>query len=201
MKKTRPYTETLCVLLGIAIVFAVYGFFKPEPKPQGTDNTFVDAPFSADMLLISSAGQSTDAYVFHDLANKLHLNNHFMPEADLTDVDKYSAAVIVIGYSEVGMMLNDRSYDEELSRVLNLIDHFKEEKRPVIAAFIGGADRRSKSTDGLLQAICHASDFAILNTHDMDREFVRLLSEDGDIPVSEVDSIEQVSLSLAFLFR
>jgi hypothetical protein len=35
----------------------------------------------------------------------------------------------------------------------------------------------------------------------MDRRFVDLLSEEGDIPLSEVDSIEQVSLSLAFLFR
>jgi hypothetical protein len=201
MKMSKYRTEILSALLGMAIVFGIYGFFRPDSTQVIQENTFIDAPFSANMLLISSAGQSTDAYVFHDLANKLHLNNHFMPEADMTDVEKYSAAVIVVGYSEVGMMLNDRQYDEELSRVLSLIKRFKEQDRPVVTAFIGGSDRRNKKTDALLETICHESDYVILNSHDMDRRFVDLLSEEGDIPLSEVDSIEQVSLSLAFLFR
>lgn len=200
MIKTHK-TEVLLILIGIALVFSIYGFFRPIEEVARTSNTFIDAPFSADMLLITSAGQSTDAYVFHDLANKLHLNNHFMPEADLEDVEKYSTAIIVVGYSEVGMMLNDMTYEEELERLTTLTEKFKEANKPVVTAFIGGPDRRSKKTDSMLESICNASDFIILNSHDMDRTLVETLSAKGEIPVSEVDTIDQVSMSLAFLFR
>ncbi|MBN2899937.1 MAG: hypothetical protein JXO44_14300 [Clostridia bacterium] len=189
------------ILLGILIVFTVNDCITTEKKIQNISNTYPVEPFSAELLLITSAGQSTDAYIFHDIANNLHLNNHFMPEANTYNLRAYSSVVFVVGYSQVGMMLNEVTYEEEFKRVQKIVQTAQAEHLPIIATYLGGNERRSKETDALMEYVCSVSDYIVI-TADSDRgPFIDKITENGTIPITCVRTVDQISMPLAAIFK
>lgn len=189
------------MLLGIFIVFSINAILNFN---KGYDNRGINyplEPFSSEMMLITSAGQSTDAYIFHDLVNKLQLNNHFMPEANTYDLREYSSVVIVVGYSEVGMMLNDVIYKAEAKRIRKIIQTAEAENLPVIAAYLGGAERLNNETQTLLKSVCDEADYIIMTSDTDSGPLIKRLTNDGAIPITCVPTIDELSMALASIFK
>lgn len=199
--RNDPLKKLALISFGILLVFVINALFSLKTPAKSVFNEYPVTPFSSELLLITSAGQSTDAYIFHDMANDLHLNNHFMPEADTYDLSEYSALVIVVGYSGVGMMLNDVTYEEEVKRLQKLIHHGKAELMPVIITYLGGDERRNEWTDKLLMSVTKRADYIIMTTQEGDSTFVRGLTQGKDIPITTVSSVKDLSMPLVSIFK
>lgn len=189
------------IILGILIVFLLNDFIQSDKNIQSISNTYPIEPFSAELILITSAGQSTDAYIFHDMANDLHLNNHFMPEISTYDLRAYSSVVFVVGYSEVGMMLNEVTYEAEYKRITKILQTAEAEHLPVITAYLGSDERRSAKTDHLLQYICSESDYILMTGDNAQSPFIDTITDGGSIPITCVNEVDQLSMPLASIFK
>jgi len=198
----KDYLKKLSLIfVGIVIVFSINTILNFNKGYNSNTINYPLDPFSAELLLITSAGQSTDAYIFHDIINKLQLNNHFMPEANTYDLREYSSVVIVVGHSEVGMMLNDVLYQAEVKRIRKILQTAEAEQLPVIAAYLGGDERLSNETQSLLKSVCDEADYIIM-TSDTDKgPLIKRLTNDGQTPITCVPTIDQLSMTLASIFK
>jgi len=201
MRNTDTPKKILLIVTGMLIVFVINAVINPQVALQPIPNNYPLRPFSAEMILITSAGQSTDAYIFHDIANDYHLNNHFMPEVDTYDLRAYSSIVFVVGYSDVGMMLNDVTYASEVKRIRKILQTAEAEQLPVVVTYLGGDARRSPKTDALLELVCNAADFIILTTDQEQSEFTNALTNNGSIPMTAIQNVDQLSIPLASIFK
>ena len=127
----------MMMILGITIVFSINAIMKNSTHEHQLQSSYLINPISDKMILITSAGQATDSYILQDLANELRLNNLFMPETSSLEIENLSAVVISVGYSELGLSLHDRSFNDEYSRIRDLIAKARENDLPIVTVFVG----------------------------------------------------------------
>jgi hypothetical protein len=158
-------------------------------------------PIAKEMVLITSAGQSTDTYIVKDIANKLMIHNYFMPQSDTLEYDEINSVVFVIGYSEISEMLFDTNYDHELSRIKKLVSDSEKMNLKVISIFIGGQHRKDDQTKALLEYLGTNSDY-IIATADGDRDqSLYQIAKTYKIPITIVNKLEDISEPFASAFR
>ncbi len=158
-------------------------------------------PIAEEMLLITSAGQSTDTYIVKDIANKLMIHNYFMPQGTDLDLEDIKSIVFVVGYSDIGEKLHELTVKEELERVKSLLTLAHKEDITLITVYIGGKQRRSKETDLLLSEIGRYSDYIIGTTDGDFDHFISTIAKDNDIPITLVNEITDISEPFASAFR
>lgn len=158
-------------------------------------------PIAKEMLLITSAGQSTDTYIIKDIANKLMIHNYFMPQGTDLDLEDINSIAFVVGYSEIGEKLHDISIEEELERVQSLLTLAHKEDITLITFYIGGKQRRSKETELLLLEIGTHSDYIISTTDGDFDEYISTLAKENNIPITLVNEITDISEPFASAFR
>lgn len=158
-------------------------------------------PIAKEYLLITSAGQSTEAYIVNDIANKLMIHNYFMPQAKETDLKGINTLVFVVGDSPLGKKLNDISFDDEKKRITELLKKSKNEKLVVITIYIGGKERRDKNTDELVRLVCSGTDYLIATKESNNDSFLSELAKKGGIPLTLIKSVNNVSEPFASAFR
>lgn len=186
------------ILLGIAMILIPYQLMQPDDSVIYTDR-FLTAPFDDDQVLITSAGQSTDTYIVQDAANSIRLNNLFMPEASSNDLSDVSAMIIVIGYSQMGLSLNDRTFSDEYDRVNSLLQS-NQASLPVVAVYLGGSLRRNKQTDQLLELVASKSD-VLISVTDTNDDYIQYLIGHYDLSYMILDKLNNLSKPLASIFR
>ncbi|SNS50514.1 hypothetical protein SAMN05446037_1011134 [Anaerovirgula multivorans] len=178
-------------------------------------NTFVDKktyrdlqalpslprPIAKEMVLITSAGQSTDAYMIKDIANKLMLHNFFMPQAVEPDLENINTVVFVAGYSDIGEKLQEISFQDEKKRIDKLLNSVKEKEIPIITIYIGGNSRRNRKTDMLLKMTCKESDYIISTTDSNYDQFLSNLAKEHNIPITLVEDIRDITEPFVSAFR
>lgn len=189
------------MIIGMTIVWCSIYYLKSTYEVQPLSSTYLSKPFSNNMLLITSAGQSTDTYILQDLANELRFNNLFMPEASPNDLTEISSIVIVAGYSDIGLDLHDKNINDECERVKTLIDEGLSQKLPIIVVYIGGKARRNSETDTLLTLTCESADYIITTNSGNYDQFLTELARKKETPISYIDSINDLTKPLAAAFR
>lgn len=185
----------LLFLLGLAIKSAQHYEHDLQNMPS------LPKPIAKEMVLITSAGQSTDTYVIKDIANKLMIHNYFMPQSQTLDYEEINSVVFVIGYSEISEMLFDTNYEDEFNRIKQLIKESEKMDLKVISIFIGGQHRKDDQTIALLEFLGDHSDY-IIATADGDRDqSLYKLAKDNKIPITIVNKLEDISEPFASAFR
>jgi len=158
-------------------------------------------PIAKEYALITSAGQSTDAYIINDIANKLMIHNFFMPQAKDSDLEGVNTLVFVVGYSNLGEKLHGINYEDEKKRIKALIDKAKDDKLIVMTVYIGGKQQRNNKTDELLSIIAPETDYLIgakAANHD---GFLTDLAKNHRIPLTLVNGVNDLSEPFASAFR
>jgi hypothetical protein len=158
-------------------------------------------PIAKEYALITSAGQSTEAYIISDIANKLMIHNYFMPEAKEADLEGINTLVFVVGYSSIGKKLHGISYDDEKKRIRELIEKSKKENLIIITVFIGGKNRRDKKTDELLSIICPDTDYLIATKESNYNSFLSELAKNERIPLTLINEVKDVAEPFVSAFR
>jgi hypothetical protein len=158
-------------------------------------------PITKEYALITSAGQSTEANIVEDVANKLMINNYFMPQAKDTDLAGINTIVFVVGYSPFGEKLNGMSYENEKKRIIKLLQKSKEEKLVVITVYIGYKEQRDKRAEELLRLICPKTAY-LIGTEESDYDgFLSELAKKSRIPLTLINGVNNIAEPFASAFR
>ena len=198
---TMNLRNFLMMLLGITLVFAMSSVIDKNYSDEQLQSSYLINPLSDQMILITSAGQATDSYILQDLSNELRLNNLFMPETTSLDIENLSAIIISVGYSELGLKLHSRSFNDEYLRISKLIKNAEEQNLPIVTIFVGGKERRNKKTDKLLELTCKNSTYVITTSSSNYDDFISDVSKENSIPISYVRNTKDLSKPLASIFR
>ncbi|HSN66381.1 MAG TPA: DUF6305 family protein [Fusibacter sp.] len=183
------------ILISIAIIS------NQTPNQDLQNMPSLPKPIAKEMVLITSAGQSTDTYIIKDIANKLMIHNYFMPQASTLDLDDIQSVVFVVGYSEINDTLFDTTYENEIDRIKKLIDSCNELDLTVITVFIGGEHRKDAKTVWMLDYIGTNSDY-IITTADGDKDHsLYKLANELKIPFTIVNKLDDISEPFASAFR
>ena len=197
-KKIRQFILplTVCfILVGIAIIS------NQAPNQDLQNMPSLPKPIAEEMVLITSAGQSTDTYIIKDIANKLMIHNYFMPQASTLDLDDIKSVVFVVGYSKIHETLFDTDYESEIARIEKLIKACNELDLKIITVFIGGDHRNDTYTLSMLDYIGSNSDY-IITTADGDKDqSLYKLANSLKIPITIVNKLDDISEPFASAFR
>lgn len=162
----------------------------------GLPRPLAKAPFA-----ITSAGQSTNTYIIRDISNQLMLRNYFMPQAKDSDLKDINAIVFVVGYSSLGMKLQNISYEGEKERISKLLDKAKDNELKVITVVICGGQAQDNETEEFLKLIGPETDY-LIGLKDSSKESVLMqLARDRDIPLTLVGSVKDIAEPFASAFR
>jgi hypothetical protein len=183
----------LCILINIPFsersntkIFTLPGLPRPIAK----------AP-----VVITSAGQSTDTYIIHDISNQLMIRSFFMPQAEDIDIKDIKTIVFSVDYSSLGTKYKDISYDEEKKRISKLIKKAKDKELTVLTIVLGGKQPHEKKTEELLRLIGNQTDYFIGLRGSGNEEILTELAENRDIPLTLVDGVNDISEPYASAFR
>jgi hypothetical protein len=183
----------LCILMNIPFsersntkIFTLPGLPRPIAK----------AP-----VVITSAGQSTDTYIIHDISNQLMIRSFFMPQAEDIDIKDIKTIVFSVDYSSLGTKYKDISYDEEKKRINKLIKKAKDKELTVLTIVLGGKQPHEKKTEELLRLIGNQTDYFIGLRGSGNEEILTELAENRDIPLTLVDGVNDISEPYASAFR
>ena len=183
----------LCILMNIPFsersntkIFTLPGLPRPIAK----------AP-----VVITSAGQSTDTYIIHDISNQLMIRSFFMPQAEDIDIKDIKTIVFSVDYSSLGTQYKDISYDEEKRRISKLIKKAKDKGLTVLTIVLGGKQPNEKKTEELLKLIGNQTDYFIGLRGSGNEEILTELAENRDIPLTLVDEVNDISEPYASAFR
>lgn len=190
------------ILIGILIVFVKnYPILEKKRNMNILLLPSLPKPIAKEYALITSAGQSTDAYIVSDIANQLMIHNYFMPQANASDLKGIKTVVFVVGYSPFGKELHGTDNEGEQKRITELLKKAKEDKLAVITVYIGGKQRRNDETDALLKLICPYTNY-LISTREADRDnFLSELTTENRIPLTLVGEVKDVEEPFASAFR
>lgn len=158
-------------------------------------------PIAEESVMITAAGQSTDAYIIKDIANQLMIHNYFIPQAEHLDFDGIKTLVFVAGNSAISEKILDFTFEDEKARVLTLLKLASEQKLKIILVYIGGAQRRDEETAWFLEQIGGQAHY-IISTSDGDRDqFLYNMANTFEIPITLVNALDDISEPFASAFR
>lgn len=199
MKWFKEIRWILLTLIGVGLMLLLS--YQQEHLQDNQYYPSLPRPIAEEMLLITSAGQSTDTYIIKDVANKLMLHNYFMPQATDLDLEDIKSIAFVVGYSAIGEKLHEISIEDEIERVEGLLTLSQRQDIKIITFYVGGKQRRSEETDRLLREIGKVSDY-IITTKDGDHDqFITEIARENDVPITLVNEITDVSEPFASAYR
>lgn len=188
------------------IILVIVGFLISQVIPKEKNNKAssfraLPRPIAEEPLLITSAGQNTDSYIVKDIANKLMMDNYFVPMATKESLLGIKSVVMVIGYSKVGINLKDMKYKEEKKRVEELLSYIKEKELTLITIYLRGSEMLSEENKDLLKVVSEQSDYLIVVNSYMDDGYYIKLAEQNQSPLTIVKDIREVSEPFVSAFR
>lgn len=158
-------------------------------------------PIAKTPAVITSAGQSTDSYIIRDMANQLMIRSFFMPQASDVDLEEMNTIVFVVGYSSLGLKLQDISYEEEKSRIRKLLARAAEDKLEVITVAIGGESAYERKTEELLRLVGEKSDYFIGIRDSCNESILTELASKTEKPLTLVGEVKDITEPFASAFR
>ena len=129
-------------------------------------------------VLVTSSGQSLDAFTVKTLLTRAGVANEYKNLAKVADLDKAKTLVIAFGASVKGFGAAGITIDTELARTRDLLAAAKQKKIQVIGVHIGGAERRGGLSKDIVEMVAPASDWLVVwDDSNGDGYFTKLATE------------------------
>lgn len=191
---------SVIVIITILVFIVIIPFVLKE---ENTDQSFraLPRPIGSEPLLITSAGQSTDIYVIKDIANKLMIDNYFIPMATKEQIRDVQSVILVIGYSDVGIRLNDLNFEKEKERIELLVEGIREKELKLITVYLRGSRMLTEENKQLLEIAVNYSDYLIVAENHNNYDYYNELAKKTGVPVTIVNNVNEVSEPIVSVFR
>jgi len=184
-----------------AIIISVNVPFPKESSAKTFTMPALPQPIAKAPVLITSAGQSTDAYILRDIANQLMILNYLRPQAKKPDLEDVGTIVFVVGYSSFGTKLQGISYSQEKERIKELLSAAKENGISILTVAMGSTNLRDKKTAELIELVAAESDYIIGLQSTAYGSILEKAAEDKSIPLTLVSSVDDIPGPFASAFR
>ncbi len=152
-------------------------------------------------ILISSAGQSADAKLVGMLAKRQKLDAKAAPMATASDLDGIKTLIVVPGFSSKGLGAAGVSQEDEMARVVGLLNAAKEKGITVVVVHIGGTARRGAQSDGFNTLAAEASSHMIVVEQGNEDKFFSNIAAEKKTPIELVAKIAKAAGPLGNLFN
>lgn len=174
MRKLIAITLVLCFLIGSAASAA-------EVKTEALEEISFIGPY-----VLTSAGQSADFQMVKAML-KMNKVENYSEDALLkpdTMPEEVGTLIIVIGGSSKGLGAAGIDADQELDRLMSVMNFAKENNIPILAMHIGGAARRGDLSDKFIEPVIANARICVVveEANEMDQLFDSL-SEKHGIPM------------------
>ena len=196
----KVFRAILIAALSITFIIINVPFIKRNDTKAFTLPS-LPRPIAKAPIAITSAGQSTDIYIIHDIANQLMIRNLFVPQAVDVDFIDIKTIVFVVGYSSLESKYYKISYEEEKSRIENLLKEAKDNNLTVITIILGEKYLYNKTTLELLKLVGTQADYIIGLKGSSNENILTELAKKGEIPLTLVGEVKDISGPFASAFR
>ncbi|NLC33315.1 MAG: hypothetical protein GX781_08465, partial [Clostridiales bacterium] len=137
-------------------------------------------------FILTSAGQSADFQMVKAML-KMNKVENYSEDALLnpeTMPEEVGTLIIVIGGSSKGLGAAGIDADQELDRLIKVMNFAKEKDIPILAMHIGGAARRGDLSDKFIEPVVAEAKICVVveEANEMDNLF-DALSEKYDVPM------------------
>ena len=183
-------------VLSLTVCFSLGGVLFFAPRLSASEIPRAELP-----AVITSLGQSPDAYVASVLARrakvKIHYENLLSPES----VSKYRTLLMAVGASLKGFGSAGVNLDTELKRGKKIVKAAKENNVFLIILHTGGEGRREQMSNKLLGRVAGQAQYLLVLKDGNKDEYFTKLSKDKKIPLKLVDSVLEVQDIFKQLFK
>lgn len=198
--KRNVFRFALLIMITLLIILVNWPFAKIN-KVKVFTLPGLPRPIAKVPVVITSAGQSTDTYIVNDISNQLMIRSFFMPQADDEDIEGMNTIVFAVGYSSLGIKLQGISFEDEKTRIEKLINMAKNNKMTIITVVIGSEHGINDKSKEILRLIGTNTDYIIGLKESASEEILVDLADKGDIPLTLVNNVNDISEPFASAFR
>ena len=137
-------------------------------------------------VLITSAGQSLDAFTVKTLLTRAGVANDYKPLAKIADLGQAKTLIIAFGASVKGFGAAGITADSEMARTRDLLAAAQERKIRVIGVHIGGSERRTGLSKQFVDLVAPASAWLVVWEDGNSDGFFTKLAAEKNIPLAIV---------------
>jgi hypothetical protein len=157
-------------------------------------------PTAQGPLLITSVGQSPDAYLIKVVSDRIKLAHTYDPLAPPGKLEGMKTAILAVGASLKGFGAGGVNLESELARGRELAARAKAAKVHLIVAHVGGEGRREGMSNKLLDAIADQADHLIVWKDGNTDGYFTKLAQQKKIPLTLIDQVPQIADVLKRVF-
>ena len=151
-------------------------------------------------VLLTTGGQSADGLFMKNVLTKEGIEFQYKPLATVADLDSAKTLIMVIGGSSKGLGAARISAEDEIARMTALLDSAAAKRIPVIAAHLGGKNRRGSLSDPFNDlGVQKSNHFFVVKGGDDDGYFKKRTNV-RKIPYLMVDKTADLGAPLKLLF-
>lgn len=151
-------------------------------------------------ILLTSCGQSADVISMKLLLQRDSLDFEYLPQASAENLTDKGSLILVIGGSSKGLGAAKISAEDETKRVQSLITAAGKAKLPILAAHLGGRNRRGSLSDPFNQLGAENADHLIVVKGGNDDQFFTNISAEKEIPIEIIDQTQKVAEALKLIY-
>ena len=160
-----------------------------------------EGPSFAEPILLTSCGQSADVLMMKTLLARDSLYFAYLPQATHADLAGAASVIIVLGGSSKGLGAAKISEVEETARVSVLLDSARAHAVPVLAAHMGGLNRRGALSDPFNRLGAAAAARIIVVKGGNDDGFFTQIASENSARLDTVDNALRVGPLVKEIYR
>lgn len=195
MKKTLfSLLMALLLVLGCTALASNEDIARLNPLEAG----MFEAP-----ILLTSVGQSADVNIINTLLTKANITDVRLASSVTADeVSKYKTLVLAVGGSSKGLGAAGIDENEELARVISVIEAAQANDVKILSLHVGGQARRGVLSDMFIPDAVKASDAMIVVKAGDEYEGLKIsdILYENEIPAAYVDNTVGVVEPLELVF-
>jgi len=196
MRNPNRVGRILAMFMVLSLLIAGAGILSAQ---EITEVKKYPSPF-----ILTAAGQSPDVLMVKIVSERGKLDFKYQALAKTPDLMGMKTLMIVMGVSMKGLGSAGIKLDEEVNRVLRLVDDARKNGTAVIGVFAGGAGGRGgrdQLTDSLLAQIAPKVDYlVVIKTGDKDG-FLKGIAAEHKIPLTYMPAIVDMTRVITGIFK
>ncbi|HWJ88292.1 MAG TPA: DUF6305 family protein [Pelagibacterium sp.] len=157
------------------------------------------SPILAQEVLVTSSGQSLDAFTARTMLTRAGVESAYDPLAGVDQLDGKQILIVAVGASIKGFGAAGITAEHELARTQELIDAAKANGIRIIGVHIGGTERRGGQSEQFIQLIADNADAFVVSQAGNEDGYFTTVAETRGIPVEIIDMPAQVGTALSAL--
>ena len=189
MNISAPLPRQLCgaVAVALSLAFAGYAAAQDKPKPSPP-------------VLVTSLGQSLDAFQVQLAVRRAGIKFKYDPRAEVDQLDDVKTLFLAVGASLKGFGDAGITIKDELDRARHLLDGARSRGIAIVVLHMGGEERRDALSNQLIElAAPRAHRLIIREDSDADGLFAKIAA-DNKIPLAVIDNVTSLKQPLQELF-